>query len=115
MLAQEAELETLDRVSSELQPRSVVPLPVPEDCTDGFFGAYWKRPHAYLDPAVRSAISAFSRLEVGIVVAAMRRLESDLESGRWSARYASLLDQSELDLGYRLVIADSRPRSSLIG
>ncbi len=25
-------------------------VPVPYDCTDGFLGAYWRRPHAYLDP-----------------------------------------------------------------
>ena len=53
-----------------LGPIEVHPLPIPHDCTDGFLGAYWRRPHAYLDPAVRGAISSFSRIadvEVGLV------------------------------------------------
>jgi hypothetical protein len=28
----------------------VIPVPIPADCTDGFNAAYWRRPHAYLDP-----------------------------------------------------------------
>ena len=28
-------------------------LPIPYDCRDGFLGAYWRRPHAYLDAGVR--------------------------------------------------------------
>ena len=28
---------------------------------DGFLGAYWRRPHAYLDAGVRSAISTFAQ------------------------------------------------------
>lgn len=30
-------------------------IPTPYDCTDGFFEAFWNRPEALLDPAVRSA------------------------------------------------------------
>jgi SAM-dependent methyltransferase len=32
-----------------------IPVPIPHDCQDGFLGAFWRRPEAYLDPAVRSA------------------------------------------------------------
>ena len=35
----------------------VEPVPVPADCRDGFFAAYWARPEAYLDPTVRAGIS----------------------------------------------------------
>jgi SAM-dependent methyltransferase len=77
-----------------------VPVPVPHDCTDGFLGAYWRRPHAYLDPAVRSAISSFALLDAENGLA---RLSSDLEDGRWTARNGHLLGLKELDLGYRLV------------
>ena len=38
----------------------LVELPVPADCTDGFFAAYWRRPEAYLDPGVRATISTFA-------------------------------------------------------
>jgi hypothetical protein len=72
---------------------------------DGFLGAYWRRPHAYLDPAVRGAISTFSK--IGDVEAGLARLRNDLENGTWSRRHALLLTRSELDLGYRLVIAQN--------
>ena len=35
----------------------------PHDCTDGFLGAYWRRPHAYLDADVRGAMSTFTKLD----------------------------------------------------
>jgi hypothetical protein len=96
---------TPEEMQSILGPIEVRPLPVPHDCTDGFLGAYWRRPHAYLDPAVRRAISTFSRLpdaEPGLA-----RLRRDLQDGTWTGRHGALLTRSELDLGYRLVI--SRP------
>ena len=81
----------------------VQPLPIPHDCVDGFLGAYWRRPHAYLDAGVRSAISTFAKLhDTGH---ALDRLRRDLEDGSWTRRYGDLLDQPEIDLGYRIVIA----------
>jgi len=79
------------------------PLPIPHDCVDGFLGAYWRRPHAYLDPAVRGAISTFSKL--GDVEAGLARLRHDLEDGTWARRHGHLSTRSALDLGYRLVVA----------
>ncbi len=86
----------------------VVPLPVPHDCQDGFGGAYWSRPGAYLDPAVRAGISMLAQTERergdGV-----ERLRRDLSDGTWAARHHALLAQPELDCGYRMVvgIADS--------
>jgi SAM-dependent methyltransferase len=90
----------LDRVE-------VHPLPIPHDCVDGFLGAYWRRPHAYLDAGVRSAISTFSKLHD--LASGLTRLRHDLEDGVWVRRYGQLLSRSELDLGYRLVIASRSP------
>jgi SAM-dependent methyltransferase len=81
----------------------VRPLPVPHDCVDGFLGAYWRRPEAYLDPGVRGAISTFSKLSD--VEPGLARLRRDLEDGTWIRRHGDLLRRSELDLGYRLVVA----------
>jgi SAM-dependent methyltransferase len=81
----------------------VRPLLIPYDCTDGFLGAYWRRPHAYLDPGVRSAISTFAK--ISDVESGVTRLRGDLADGTWERRYGHLLRQAELDLGYRLVIA----------
>jgi SAM-dependent methyltransferase len=101
----EAALPTLDAICAALDVRAVVPLPVPWDCTDGFFGAYWRRPEMYLDPAVRSAISALSLLDQETVDRAMAQLSRDLADGTWHNRHADLVALEELDLGYRLVIA----------
>jgi SAM-dependent methyltransferase len=40
-------------------------VPIPHDCADGFFHAYWRRPEAYLDPEVRAGISVFALLDPG--------------------------------------------------
>ena len=81
----------------------VSPLLIPYDCTDGFLGAYWRRPHAYLNPGVRGAISTFAK--ISDVESGLTRLRGDLADGTWERRYGHLLGQSVLDLGYRLVIA----------
>ena len=82
---------------------SVQPVLVPADCTDGFLGAYWRRPEAYLRPEVRAAISSLALIDQDEVRAAMRRLAADLASGRWQDRHGHLLSHDELDLGYRIV------------
>lgn len=78
-------------------------ISIPHDCTDGFLGAYWRRPDAYLDPSVRRNISSFARDQFA---AGMARLASDLESGAWARRNGHLLGQAELDIGCRLVVAE---------
>ena len=94
---------TMNELRQALGEIEVVPLPVPYDCVDGFLGAYWRRPHAYLEAGVRSAISTFSKL--GDVGPGLDRLRRDLDDGTWMRRHGDLLDRSELDLGYRLVVA----------
>ena len=86
-----------------LGPVRILPVPIPHDCTDGFLHAYWRRPRAYLDERIRSAIS--SVWKVGDVGPGLRRLAEDLESGEWRRRYAHLVALDQLDLGYRLVVA----------
>ena len=84
----------------------VQPLLIPYDCVDGFLGAYWRRPHAYLDAGVRGAISTFAKLhDVGRDLDGLERLRRDLADGTWERRYGDLLSRSEVDLGYRIVIA----------
>jgi len=88
----------------------VRPVPIPHDCADGFLGAFWRRPHAYLDPAVRAGISVFALLPRDEEEAAVARLRADLDSGAWERRYADILERDELDLGFRVVVAEyARP------
>jgi SAM-dependent methyltransferase len=89
-------------VFGEIEVRTV---PIPADCSDGFLCAYWKRPAMYLDPGARQAISSFARL--GDVSATLTRLARDLEDGSWTRRNAGLERATEMDYGYRLVIAET--------
>ena len=86
----------------------IEPVPIPHDCVDGFFHAYWRRPEAYLDASVRAGISAFALMDQGCVEQGLRRLAADLESGAWRRRHADLLERDELDAGYRLVVYEAR-------
>jgi len=76
-------MPSLEEVRRALGRIAVFDVPVPRDCSDGFLGAYWAWPDAYLDAERRRAISSFAKLESG----ALRALE-------------------QIDLGYRLVVAD---------
>ena len=88
-----------------LDIRTVVPVPVPADCIDGFAGAYWCRPERYLDPSVRAGISSLAQLPPEVAERRVKRLRQDLESGEWDARFGFLRELTELDLGYRLITA----------
>jgi hypothetical protein len=71
--------------------------------SDGLLGAYWRRPHAYLDAGVRAAMSVFSR--IGSPESGLARLRADLESDEWQRRHGHVLARTEIDLGDRLVVA----------
>jgi SAM-dependent methyltransferase len=80
-------------------------VPVPADCTDGFYAAWWRRPEAYLDPAIRAGISGLARLHDDEVQPGLEQLAVDLADGTWHERHADLLRRDTFDGGYRLVIA----------
>lgn len=95
---------TIEELAAMLDA-DVEAVPVPFDCTDGFTGAYWGRPEAYLDPAVRAGMSAMRTMDQGLVTERMERLRADLASGAWDARWGHLRTLPELDLGYRLLVS----------
>ena len=92
---------SMAEIGSVLGPIEINPVPIPHDCTDGFLGAYWRRPHAYLDRRRQRGISTFARV-IGLD-GKLARLRADLEDGTWQNRHADLLNQTELDIGYRIV------------
>jgi SAM-dependent methyltransferase len=100
---QDRDLATLMAPLGEVELR---PVPIPHDCADGFLAAFWRRPHAYLDPGVRDGISVFRLLPEAEVADAVARLRADLESGAWERRNAGILERDAMDLGYRLVVAE---------
>jgi hypothetical protein len=97
---------TIAELAGHLGAQRLEPVPIPHDCRDGFFAAYWRRPQAYLDPRVRDGISVFRLMPQDEVDTAIERLRADLESGAWARRNADILEREEIDFGYRLVIAE---------
>src|SRR5262249_1475087 len=93
------------RLADTLRVARVETVPVPADCTDGFAGCYWNRPEAYLDPAVQAGMSSLAQLEPAVRAAGAECLRRDLASGAWDARHGHLRQKSEIDLGYRLLVA----------
>jgi len=88
---------------------SIQPVPIPYDCADGFGGAYWRRPHAYLDAEVRAGISMFALTAEPLLREGLSRLGAHLATGAWTKHHTDLLDKPQLDLGYRLVVSDLEP------
>jgi SAM-dependent methyltransferase len=88
-----------------LGPLQLDVVPIPHDCQDGFYAAYWRRPHAYLDRRVRENISVFARLPPAHVEQAISSLSRDLDTGAWEARHADLLSLDDLDVGFRVISA----------
>jgi hypothetical protein len=95
-------LPSMEELRDSLGEITVHPLPIPHDCVDGFLGAYWRRPDMYLDEQVRQTISSFGKLQD--VKPGVTRLQRDLADGTWEQRYRRLLEESQLDLGYCLVV-----------
>jgi SAM-dependent methyltransferase len=96
-----------DELGEVLGDIDLIPVPVPQDCADGFYAAFWRRPEAYLRPEVRAGISVFGQVTSGAVDRAVESLSADLETGRWHERHRELLTKDELHLGYYVVIAET--------
>lgn len=95
----------LAEIAGALGPSTISPVLVPHDCTDGFLGAYWRRPHLYLDRQAQRGISTFQRLPKAVIERGMNALRADLDSGAWEEKHANLMRQDSIDLGYRLIVA----------
>ncbi|MGX7681610.1 class I SAM-dependent methyltransferase [Jatrophihabitans sp. DSM 45814] len=84
---------------------SVVAVPVPIDCVDGFTEAYYARPERFLDPAVRQSQSAWGFIDEATANRYVERLRVELESGEWDRRYGALRTQPEFVGALRLITA----------
>jgi len=105
LLAYDREIfPSIEEIEKSLGQLLIERLAIPADCVDGLLGAYWRRPSAYLEEAVRSGMSSFSRM-VGMQ-ARLEALRRDIVSGDWERRHRCLVAARELDIGYRLISAD---------
>lgn len=96
---------TIEAILGALGGGEVQPIPIPSDCTDGFFESHYAKPEAYLDPQVRAAQSVWSRLPPGVEQRAIDALTADLRSGEWDRRHGYLRTQPAYEGGLRLVIS----------
>ncbi|MFD6753587.1 class I SAM-dependent methyltransferase [Micromonospora gifhornensis] len=83
---------------------SVIEVPIPVDCVDGFTEAYYARPERLLDPAVRAAQSAWGFVDEAATTRAVERLRDDLDSGVWEARHGHLRTQPTFNGSLRLIV-----------
>jgi SAM-dependent methyltransferase len=81
-------------------------IPTPGDCADGFFEAFWRRPEALLDPAVRSAQSMWALLGAQTERRMVERLATALDSGAWDEAHGHLRSRDSFDGSLRLVISE---------
>ena len=100
-----ARFPALATVAEALGDPRIIPVPIAADCADGFLCAYWRRPLAYLDPAVRANMSSLAALPAGVNGPAMARLGRDVADGSWAERNPGLFAGDQHDFGYRLLVA----------
>jgi SAM-dependent methyltransferase len=103
MAAEQAAMPSMETLRTKLPGARIDVLPAPARCLDGFTSALWDRPEMMLDPEVRRASSLWHSLPEAVVERGVRRLEADLESGRWDRLYGHLRSVPELDIGLRLL------------
>ncbi len=101
----EGDFPSLADQAGAVRATRVSAVPIPHDCRDGFYGAHWRHPEAYLDPAVRAGISVLAKRDPSELEAGLARLADDLRTGAWAERHADLLALDELDLGYRVLVS----------
>jgi SAM-dependent methyltransferase len=98
----------LDHIASVLGGDvTVTTVPVALDCVDGFAEAFYGRPEALLDAAVRRSQSAWGLVPEEAIERGLRRLRSALDSGEWDERFGHLRTQPEFTGALRLLV--SRP------
>jgi SAM-dependent methyltransferase len=87
----------------------VIELPIPRDCADGFIEAYYARPEALLDPAVRAAQSAWSFVEPAVAERGLTRLREALASGEWDRRHGRWRTEPAYVGALRLLVSEVEP------
>ena len=83
---------------------SVLSVPIPLNCVDGFSEAYYGRPERLLEPGARLANSAWSFVEPSDERRFVETLGRDLADDTWDKKYGYLRTQLEFDGALRLII-----------
>ena len=94
----------IEHVVEVLGGAQVQEVPIPFDCTDGVTEAFYGRPEAMLDPAVRKAQSAWGFVPPEVEERFERTLRAELESGEWDRRWGYLRTHPTFAGSMRLVV-----------
>jgi SAM-dependent methyltransferase len=98
---------SIDAIRAALGGRTRVEhIATPADCADGFVEAFWRRPEALLDPAIRAAQSMWALVDEDTEARIVARLAADLSSGAWDAQHGHLRERRDFDGSLRLVISE---------
>lgn len=99
---------SLEQIGNQLGGHvTVLPVPIPLHCKDGFNEAYYGRPEKFLDDGARLACSAWSFVSPEQTRHAIGQLRGDLANGKWDASHGPLRTQPEFHGSLRLLV--SRP------
>ena len=82
------------------------PRPDPVRLWDGFHGAFWRRPEAYLDPRVRTAISTYAAIRARERDGGLSGSAPTSRAGAGRPSLEIFWTSGGLDLGYRLIVVD---------
>jgi hypothetical protein len=93
-------------LAAALPMTTTSPLPVPRDCRDHFFAALWARPELLFDEEIMRSMWVWQGIPEEARRSGRERLAADLESGAWERRYGHLREETELDVGLRLVVSE---------
>jgi hypothetical protein len=108
--AERSRYPAIDHIREVLGGSStVLPVPIPFDCRDGFTEAFYGRPEHLLEASVRQSQSAWGFVDETVAARVVATLRADLESGEWDRRYGDLRAQPELVGSLRLVTAIPHP------
>ncbi|HLX69966.1 MAG TPA: methyltransferase domain-containing protein [Verrucomicrobiae bacterium] len=95
----------MQKLCDALGPSTEVQVvPVPIDCTDGFTEAFYARPEAFLDPAVRRSQSAWSFVPESVQSRFVKTLADDLKSGAWDRKYGEWRTRPHFEGSLRLIV-----------
>jgi SAM-dependent methyltransferase len=85
-------------------------VPIPIDCVDGFTEAYYARPEAFLDPAVRCSQSAWSFVKEEDQLRFVKALGDDLKTGAWDRKFGEWRTKPYFEGSLRLIVSNSADR-----
>jgi hypothetical protein len=88
-------------------------IPIPVDCVDGFTEAFYARPEAFLDAAVRRSQSAWTFVREEDQSRIVGALGDDLTSGTWDRKYGEWRVRPYFEGSLRLIISSAAGRKSI--